>query len=351
MATASYSPLDGVLEILADYGIELSNGNFNHAPMVAEALCAMDRPEAVMPWIARYRERMLSRPAAGERIAHGDWRNALSQRDRFADWALFFARELHETAWQRVLDHWVGRLAPGFSAAATHGVIRVGHAARALGEAETAPRLRELGDALASWAASYRELPSSDRTGNGAMPPHRAIRKIPIIATEDRRSQGNITSSLAMLDAFPEFASVTGLIDLGGDIDRRLAELTDVFARVYLANAHDRLTAIVFIHGVTSLSALGNIIPAVSETTARTALRFAWQSGCALYACYGSGVCMAEEIAHRAEDKRIFVDRAVAHGDEHVIKFTEACLQRYSLSPSPAYVSAIYSALSLLPPR
>ena len=67
MRAPSYASLDDALEILAPYGIELRNGNSNHAPMVAEALCAMGRPEAVMPWIARYRERMLPRPAAGAR--------------------------------------------------------------------------------------------------------------------------------------------------------------------------------------------------------------------------------------------------------------------------------------------
>ena len=62
MRAPSYTSLDEALEILAPYGIALSNGNSNHAPMVAEALCAMDRPDAVSAWIARYRERMLPRP-------------------------------------------------------------------------------------------------------------------------------------------------------------------------------------------------------------------------------------------------------------------------------------------------
>jgi hypothetical protein len=38
---------------LAGYDIALKNGNSNHAPMVAEALCAMSRPQVVVPWIAR----------------------------------------------------------------------------------------------------------------------------------------------------------------------------------------------------------------------------------------------------------------------------------------------------------
>jgi hypothetical protein len=129
MRAPSYSPLDEALEILAPYGIELKNGNSNHGPMVAEALCAMGRPDAVMPWIARYRERMLPRPQIGARIRRDDWRDGLGQRSRFADWSAFFAEELEEAPWPQVLDRWMDRLAPGFCAAATHGVIRVGHAA------------------------------------------------------------------------------------------------------------------------------------------------------------------------------------------------------------------------------
>jgi len=103
----------------------------------------------------RYRERMLPRPEAGDRISAEDWRAALGGRGRFADWSAFFGQELREAPWREVLDRWVGRLAPGFCAAATHGVIRVGHAARSLAEGETAPRLRELADAFASSAATY----------------------------------------------------------------------------------------------------------------------------------------------------------------------------------------------------
>ena len=72
MRASSYAPLDDALELLAGYGIELDNGNSNHAPMVAEALCALGRPEAVVPWIARYRERMLPRPPAGSTIRRED---------------------------------------------------------------------------------------------------------------------------------------------------------------------------------------------------------------------------------------------------------------------------------------
>ena len=235
-----------------------------------------------------------------------------------------------------VLDHWMGRLAPGFCAAATHGVIRVGHAVRGLAERETSSRLRELADAIASWAATYQELPAKGHAASGKLTPREAIARVPVVPFDRREKAGNITASLRVLDDMPEFSPAIGLIDTSGELTPLVAELTEVFARVYLANAHDIRTTIAFIHGVTSPAALGNIAPEVSERTARTALRFAWQSGCGLYACFGGDTATAEAIAPCEADQDGLVDRAIAHGDEHVIKFTEACLHRYALCPSPA---------------
>src|SRR5215831_8591003 len=100
MRAPSYRSLDDALEMLAPYGIALKNGNSNHAPMVAEALCALGRPDAVMPWIERYRERMRPRPEAGDRIRRDEWRAALGGRARFSDWSAFFGDELQEAPWR-----------------------------------------------------------------------------------------------------------------------------------------------------------------------------------------------------------------------------------------------------------
>src|SRR5580700_7969616 len=104
MHNPSYEPLDEALDRLAGCGPELVNGNFNHAPMVAEALCALGRPEAVMPWIEQYRPRLQPRAAAGERILPDAWPAALGRRERFADWSAFFAAALRNAPWQDVLD-------------------------------------------------------------------------------------------------------------------------------------------------------------------------------------------------------------------------------------------------------
>jgi hypothetical protein len=282
---------------------------------------------------------MSPRPPAGDRIRREAWRAALGQRERFADWSVFFRDELGEAPWRDVLERWVGALASGFCAAATHGVIRVGHAVRGLSAGETPPRMRELADALAGWAATWQELAAGDPSANGAMRPRQAIARVPIVPP-DKRLAGNIVAALGALKGFPEFVPVIRLLDTGGEIRTLVAELTNVFARVYLANARNIPTVIAFIHGVTSHSALGNIAPHVNDASARSALRYAWQTGCALYACYGTGTAMLDDFEPSDETEEGLIDRAVANGDEHVIKFTEACLSRYALDPSPAYFAA-----------
>ena len=345
MTAPDYAPLDAALDSIAGSGIALKNGNSNHAPMAIEALCALGRPQAAASWLDRYRERLLPRPPAISPISGEAWRTALGARDRFADWSAFFAAELEAASWRRVLDRWVERLAPGFCAAATHGVIRVGHAARSLSAGETPARRRELADALASWAATYQELPIRRDPSGRTLPPREAI-------AADRHPPGPTGAEPATSPphsrASPKTGFAPGLIDISGDAAARLAELSELFARVYLANAHDIRTAIAFIHGVTSLAALANLSPHISEAATRAALPYAWVTGCALYACFGGGKAFADDVAPAAEDPETLIDRALANGDEHVVKFTEACLSRHAASPSPAYPAAAFHVSEII---
>src|SRR5438477_7070724 len=107
MLATFYQPLDDALEFLSGYGPGLANGNFNHAPMVAEALCALRRPDWVMPWLEHYRERLLPCLAVGEPIDAGNWREALGRGGSFAAWRAFFTEELRAASWQELLALWV----------------------------------------------------------------------------------------------------------------------------------------------------------------------------------------------------------------------------------------------------
>jgi hypothetical protein len=48
-----YGAMDEALERLADRGPDLRNGMTSHAPMAAEALCALGRSDAVPGWVER----------------------------------------------------------------------------------------------------------------------------------------------------------------------------------------------------------------------------------------------------------------------------------------------------------
>jgi hypothetical protein len=346
MSAPAYAPLDDALETLSHHGPDLTNGNFNHAPMVAEALCALGRPDAVFPWIEAYRGRLTPRPAAREPVDWSQWRTHLGKREMFGDWSRLFASELGEAPWRSVLDRWAVRLAPGYSGAATHGAIRVGHAARGLAEAETRVRLRELGDALASWAASYSELPAAPGAASVRRSPREALAAVPVVPQE-RRPPGNITTALGKLAEFPEFAPVIDTVELGYDLDVTVAVLAELFARTYLANAVDTRTFIVFVHSVTAVHALGNLLPHVGAATGRALARHAWQAGCGLYAAFG-GAPPADAVTTGDADPALLVDQAIENGDEHVIKFTEACVARHKIAPSPVYSAAIRHALGVV---
>jgi hypothetical protein len=43
------------------------------------------------------------------------------------------------------------------------------------------------------------------------------------------------------------------------------------------------------------------------------------------------------------------VDMVVAHGDEHLIKFTEACLRFHAYTAEPAFLPAARHAAAVLP--
>jgi Questin oxidase-like len=340
--------MDEALEILAPYGPDLENGMTSHAPMTAEALCAMDRSEAVLPWIERYRKGMMLRPAPRERISAASWRDALGREERYADWFPFFEDALAVEPWPAVVDRWLARLAPGISAAATHGVIRVGHAVRSLDTGDSPAKRRELADGLAYFAATYRELPFPSEAREGTAKPSEAIAKVAVVPPAERKFSGTITSSLDRLADFPAFAPVIDLIDVRGDASSLISDMTETFARVYLANAADFLTAIVFVHGVTSATAVRSLLPHLAESTTRAALRFVWQAGCGLYASFGSRPRPAATIEPPRESSETLVDLAIENGDEHAIKVTEACLREQALNPSPAYLACARHAIGIL---
>lgn len=347
MSGASGGALDEALEIVHRTGPEFGAGLSNHAPMAAEALSVLGRGERAVGWVERYSGR-LDDPSRGlAPISGEDWRGALGEISRAADWTAFFERELRESPWRSVVGEWAARLAPGLMAGATHGPIRTAHAARALAAAETEPRLRELAHGLGYWAARYQPLPGAPAKGDAALAPAEAVRRVPRLHEAGFQFEGLIFESVAKLDDEPSFEPVIGLSGPGGDVSAYLSQLTEVCAGWYLA---DRAAPIAFIHTVTAPSALRHLAPYLSDADARLAARYAWQACAAIYSWYMLEEPLTAPVAAPEAGREELVERAVANGDEHAIKFAEACLREYELNPAPVYLAAAADVSERLSP-
>ncbi|MGB7923914.1 MAG: questin oxidase family protein [Pyrinomonadaceae bacterium] len=337
--------MDEALSMLAKSGPEYGGGLSNHGPMAAEALVNLGRPAAVVPWVERYKRQLQDSPVESRRaISRQDWTPALGDFSRVGDWIGFFNRELKESPWRDVLGEWSERLAPGLVAAATHGLIRTGHAARSLGQKETLARRRELAEGLAYWAARYQLLPAASRERvAGSLKPSQAIKKVELLPV-DRRGRGLISDSLERLEGFAPFAGVADFVDSSVDAHGFISDLTETFAGVYLANAPRNTIA--FIHAVTGPAAIRLLLPYLTPQAKQRLLRYGWQAAAALYAAFaGTGQESAVKIEKQEQRRDDLIERAIANGDEHAIKFTEACLREHALNPKPIYLLAARNAV------
>jgi hypothetical protein len=338
--------LDAALEILLDTGPEFAEdedgGLSNHGPMAAEALCVLGRDADVIRWVEAYLPRLQEHPGPGKPLRE-EWREALGDYRRLPDWIALFDRELAEGEWSDTLDGWVRRLAPGLAAAATHGLIRTAHAVRALGQEDTLGRRHELAEGLAYWAARYQQLPGRPSASPAGLPPSLAVRMVEHAQT---RGPGLISDDLRGLDRLPGFAGVVDLVDPSQDPAGFLSDMTATFARAYLETIASG-SIIGMIHSVTGPSALRLMMPHLQSQTTTTALRYAWQAGAGIYAAVTrtSDPIPASDSAIDIDD---LVDRAVATGDEHAIKFTEACLREHAVNPDPIYLIAARDATGRL---
>jgi hypothetical protein len=328
--------LDELLDRFAATGPEFNGGLSNHGPMAAEALVALGRADAAASWSESYAERLLEHPAARNAIDASKWREALGDIGRAGDWIAFFERELRERPWWEVLDAWVARLGPGIMAGATHGILRTGHAVRTLAGGENVSRIHELAEGLGYWAARYQPLPGVARDPGG-MRVAAALASVPRIDPSHRR--GGLIFEAVKTVAEVEFAPVINYVTTT-DADDFVSDLTRTFVRQYLANAGHAF--IPFVHSVTAPSMLRILAPHLSDATRDAAMRYAWQACASIYSTYANvePALALPPTAALDFDEADLIDRAVAVGDEHAIKFTEACLREYRVTGDAAFIAA-----------
>ncbi|MGW0389524.1 questin oxidase family protein [Streptomyces sp. NPDC003042] len=357
MSTISYGDaLNDALERLDDLGYERGKGVdlANHGPMGAEALALLGQEDEVARWVGRYRAAMDHHEPPAARFPldptdESSWRPALGAFGRAGDWERLFVRELAEAHWREVLVRWWPRLLPGLIAGLTHGLIRTAHAVRGLYAAADKPtrlQLTELARGLAYWAARYTELPGSPRL-HGPHDLPAAVAALPRPPLDGQRpGPGVARHRLDSLAALPGYtASLDWLAP--EQAPRLLSEMTAQFADVYLA--HPEVYPVPLIHGVTAPAAVRLVLPHLPHALHEPTLARLWQVQSAFLLAFTVDRRGEGTDAWRAEVPEVppsdeLGARAAAHGDEHVIKFTEACLREYALRPDPRYPAAAFAA-------
>ena len=334
--------LDDALTVFAatapNYG---AAGLANHGPMAAEALAHLGRHDAIPGWVAQYRGRLDDAPPPARPLTEAEWPAALGRADRFPAWLALFEREIADRPVAAVIGEWAPRLLPGTAGAATHGLIRTGHALRGLGDADTPPRRLEVANALAFWAGCYQELPGPPlligHEGVAA-----ALADLPYLP-EDAPRPFLISDRLAAVaDIADEFEQAVASLGWTGSAVGLLDQLATGGALAYLRNADDG-EVIGLLHAVTSPLACELVLPWLAEEDRDAALGYVWQAAAALHVGYDiDRLALAPTETPPSTD--VLVESAVASGDEHAIKLTEAALRSFGRTGEAALLLAAADA-------
>jgi hypothetical protein len=321
--------LDEALERLHTRGPERNGWLSNHGPMAVEALVRHGQAPLVHRWLDAYAHKLEDMPGPGAPVTEANWREALGDPRRIADWARYFERETGDRPWRAVLATWWPRLLPGIAGGATHPVIRVGHAVRTLlTTEETAPRVTELAHALGYWAARHLTLPAPTPSV-AASSAAAALDAVPAVP----RQQGGILERIDQLTALPAWPQPTP--DPGPDSDpdldsepgpdaarARLAELVTAATHRYATHAHGE--PVMLVHAATAPNAVLRALPALPRELWAPSLAAAWAASAAVTAAYTPAGPAPYSLTVLAPEE-IF-ERAATHGDDHTIKFTDTAL-------------------------
>jgi hypothetical protein len=325
---------------LRSTGPEFDGWLSNHGPMAAEALARHGHQDAIPTWLDGYCRRLEAAPSPIRRI--DDWTAALGDPRRLGDWLGWFEEQLRDQRWTDVLHTWWPRLLPGIAAGATHGVIRVGHAVRALREdGETSARITELAQGLGYWAARWQPVPGATSPG-GTLDADAALAAVPRIAHQ----VGGIRSRLAELERLDGWTQAQRALARSADSEQLLRGVVSAAVRRYATHAHGN--PVMLVHAATAPNAVLRALPSLPEDRWAASAAAAWSASAAILAAYNPAAGSPEPATSSTAADAF--DRAAQHGDEHVIKLADTTLDVYAWTGDNLALAAVEKATVLINP-
>lgn len=329
--------LDDTYEQLHTKGPEFDGWLSNHGPMAADALVRLGCGDEVPGWVRGYSKRLEPMPEARYPISEAEWPDVLGDASRLGDWCELLAVQVREEPWESVLARWWPRLLPGAVASAAHGLIRTGHAVRALREDVTPPRLAELGQALGYWAARWQPVPQPG-PARGTAEVGLALDALPA-----RGLTGGIRTRIASLadDAsWPACLAAAAPVADPPAVPAALDALVDAAVTRY--SSWGQTDPIMLVHAATAPRAVALVLPSLPERLWLASYEVAWVVSATIATIYRPSrlANAADEPAATLED---VIERAVASGDEHAIKFTEVAVESHRRANASALASAAHA--------
>ncbi|MGH8861811.1 MAG: questin oxidase family protein [Jatrophihabitantaceae bacterium] len=333
--------LDEAYERFRDTGPEWGGNLSNHGPMAVEVLARREFPTVIPRWVDAYLPRLDRLPPAAQEITDGNWTSALGDFGRIADWTGYFNRQLEQQPWRAVLATWWPRLLPGVAAGATHGLIRTSHAVRTLSAGdESAAAVGELARGLAFWAALATAIPGVGDP-DGRLDPAAALAAVPRI----REQEGPLAGRFVQLGDLADWPDAVAALRPAADaeaVPRLLGALVDAATLRYLTHGH--AGPVLLVHTATAPNAVLHTLPALPMDLWRASLTAAWAACAAITSTYGPAAGVPRDdlpgAPRDADPVAEVLDRAVTHGDEHVIKFTDTAAEVYTRTGNPDALAA-----------
>jgi len=186
---------------------------------------------------------------------------------------------------------------------------------RALAAEENAPRRTELAHALGYWAARHQPV-----TGLLALPgaatAGQALDAVPAIEP----GHVGFRDRLAAVRRLPVWADEVTDPDTAKE---RLTELVRAATHRYATHGHGEPTMLV--HAATAPNAVLRTLDSLPRDQWAPSLHAAWTASAAVTAMYAPVAPVDYTPPGRLTPEEV-VERALAHGDEHVIKLTDTAL-------------------------
>jgi len=328
------SSLDAALSALVTFGPEYGPALSSHVPMAAEALERLGHPEVLGPYVEAWLPKLRPfTPARDGGIA--EYPAALERAES----------SVRTRGPAGALEHGLGAFVPGLHGAAFHGLLRVGHAARAVFRHDTGPRRRELACALAyAEVRAAPELPATVKLTTAHATFEEALvdaRPTPHAAVARR---GIITPDLlARIGDGEELRAACERATLPPEPAAAADAVLRAALRLYVASDHDPSADFVLLHGVTAAETTRALCPWVgagagalvrSMATAIVALRVAYVPRVGAF------------LPSAAPLDEALVARAVGTLDDHAIKLAAACVEGQAAAPGLPWGDALARAIA-----